>query len=66
MGEDVETEEERRCRKGESDDRVRERPRCFSTVEEDKRGLQDACTGDADVVFCAAAGMWGRGIFISV
>ena len=61
-----EADEEERCRKGEREERVRERPRRFSVVVSDVHEAADVDRrGDADEVV-GGAGMWGSGMFISV
>jgi hypothetical protein len=62
---DVDVEEELRCRKGERDESVRERPRCFEggDVQFGRLFVDDGWTG-VDVLW----GVWmrGSGMFISV
>ena len=63
---DVDADEELRCRKGDSEDRVRDRPRCFSGGEA-REGVvgSDGWVGvDGDVV-CGVV-IRGSGMFISV
>ena len=65
VGDVTDADEELRWRKGDSEDRVRERPRCFSGGEESE-GVVAGCwfDGDGDVV--RGVVIRGSGMFISV
>lgn len=62
---DADADEELRWRKGESEDRVRERPRCFSGDDEMER-LVDGGWFDVDGDVVRGAVIRGSGMFISV
>lgn len=63
---DVDADEELRCRNGDSEESVRERPRCFSGGEETEElvGGDGWVGGDGDVV--RGVVIRGSGMFISV
>ena len=62
---DVDADEELRCRNGDSEDRVRERPRCFSGGEASE-GVVGGGWLDGDGDGARGVVIRGSGMFISV
>ena len=63
---DVDADEELRWRKGDSEERVRERPRCFSGAVESEGVVVGGGWFDGDGVVLRGVVIRGSGMFISV